>query len=223
MELHREFLKRPMDRFSGTIANVLGIYRDGILTGLEFNQVFDVLQIIRRHQECPPNFTATVKEIFEHRQLAYYVDTNGPPTIFPISTGQEGEAISDAIRTFRASGLAGAEAHLRKAGELINQGDWAGSIRESIHSVESIASKLVPNASNSLAAAMKVLEKNYPLHGAFRMGILNLYGYTSNEQGIRHALIDRPDSPAGRDEAVFMLGACASFASYLWRITQGSN
>ena len=34
---------------------------------------------------------------------------------------------------------------------------------------------------------------------------------------VRHALADRGDTRVGQDEAVFMLGACASFASYLWR------
>ena len=37
------------------------------------------------------------------------------------------------------------------------------------------------------------------------------------EQGIRHALLDTATSPATQDEAVFMVSACASFASYMWR------
>ncbi len=44
-----------------------------------------------------------------------------------------------------------------------------------------------------------------------------LYGYTSDEQGVRHALLDQEKSRAGMDEAVYMPGACASFASFLWR------
>ena len=38
-----------------------------------------------------------------------------------------------------------------------------------------------------------------------------------DEQGIRHALSDNPQANVGQDEAVFMLGACASFSSYLAR------
>ena len=44
-----------------------------------------------------------------------------------------------------------------------------------------------------------------------------LYGYTSDEQGVRHAFLDQESSRVGMDEAVYMLGACASFASFLWR------
>ena len=40
-------------------------------------------------------------------------------------------------------------------------------------------------------------------------------GYTSDEQGIRHALIDQATADVGLDEAMFMFGACASFAAYL--------
>ena len=40
---------------------------------------------------------------------------------------------------------------------------------------------------------------------------------TSDEQGIRHAMLAPADSNVGVDEAVFMLSACASFASYLRR------
>ena len=47
--------------------------------------------------------------------------------------------------------------------------------------------------------------------------LLKLYGYTSNEEGIRHSLIDEGQANVGMDEAIFMLGACASFSSYLLR------
>ena len=41
------------------------------------------------------------------------------------------------------------------------------------------------------------------------------YGYTSNEQGIRHALTHQAAADVGLDEAMFMFGACASFVAYL--------
>ena len=47
--------------------------------------------------------------------------------------------------------------------------------------------------------------------------MIKLYGYTSDERGLRHPLLEREEANVGMDEAVFMLGACASFASYLWR------
>ena len=218
--LHSEFLKMPLDQFDPYVSSFLNEYREGILRLLPFNRVFDLLQIVMRHYACPVEFVRSVQEIFERCQLAYLVDTNKPPTILPMSTRPEGEAISEAIRTFHSVGLTGPETHLRRAAEFINQGNWSDSIRESIHAVESIARILSPDAAKTLAPALKALEKHYPIHGALREGFNKLYGYTSDEQGIRHPLLDNSDSPSGRDEAVFMLGSCASFASYLWRVTQ---
>ncbi len=47
-------------------------------------------------------------------------------------------------------------------------------------------------------------------------------GYTSDEQGFRHLLLNKAEDNVTIDEAVFMLGACASFASYLWRKHQAA-
>ena len=113
-------------------------------------------------------------------------------------------------------GLAGAVSHLRQASESINQGDYPGAVRESIHAVESTARQTNPHA-KTLEPALKSLEGAGGLHPALKRAFSNLYGYTSDEQGIRHALIDNPQPNVGQDEAVFMLGACASFSSYLAR------
>ncbi len=221
-KVDRDFFKEPADKFNPS-ESMLELYRDLIVNTLEFNRVFDLLQMIMRHPDCPSSFTTGVVELFERCRLAYVIDTNDPPTIFPATTREEGAAIGEAIRDLQAAGLHGAEAQLRKAAELINQGDWGGSVRESIHAVESVARQLDPKASKTLGPALTSLEKSGRLHPALKEAFSKLYGYTSNEEGIRHSLINAAASPAGRDEAVFMLGACASFASYLWRKHRGGS
>ena len=131
--------------------------------------------------------------------------------------------LMEAIEEFRQSGLSGSEAHLRKAAELINKGEWPDSVRESIHAVESVARKLAPAASNTLEPALASLEKAGQLHPALKKAFSRLYGYTNAEEGIRHPLIANSTSPVSQDEAVFMLGACASFTTYLWRMHQTGN
>ena len=211
--LHTDFFQRPIDDLDTSPSG----YKGAILDVLPFFKLFDLLQIIMRHQNCPGNFIADVVKLFDECRLAYVVDTNGPATILPAVTEREGQAIVGALHELHEAGLSGAGTHLRNAGELLNQGDWPGSIRESIHAVESVARQLDPNASQTLGPALTSLEKDGHLHPALKEGFSKLYGYTSDEQGIRHPLIDNATSPAERDEAVFMLGACASFASYLWR------
>ena len=48
--------------------------------------------------------------------------------------------------------------------------------------------------------------RNKPLHPTLNSRIRDtLYGYTSKEEGIRHALLSQSDPPVGQNEALFML------------------
>ena len=91
------------------------------------------------------------------------IDTNPPPTIFPSITSEEGQAIGTSLQILAQAGVKGSASHLRKSAECINEGDWAGGVRESVHAVESAARQLDPNAS-SLAPALRSLEKRSALH-----------------------------------------------------------
>ena len=80
-----------------------------------------------------------------------------------------------------------------------------------------VARRLDPKASGTLGPALASLQRREGLHPTLSGAFTKLYGYTSNEQGIRHALLNQPGANVGMEEAVFMLAACASFASHLWR------
>lgn len=213
--LHFHFWKEPLDRFSVDASAQVRLYRTMILSDLPFNRLFDMWQMIMRHEQCPQGFARDTARIFEDCQLAYIVDTNGPPTILPAVTPQEGKALQDALRQLRDGNYRGAETHLREAGTQINASEWAESVRESIHAVESVARKLDPRHAATLASALQALEKQIRIHPALKDAFGKLYGYTSDEDGVRHSLLEDSSSPVGRDEAVFMLGACASFVTYL--------
>ena len=221
--VHGDFFKRPMDEFYPDGTDFYRSYKARILSKLPFNRLFDLFQIMMRHPNCPGEFARGVAEIFNKCQLAYVVDTQEPVTILPAVTEQEGQTILGAIEVFRKAGLGGTEAHIRNAAELIKSSQWADSVRESIHTVESVARQLDPAASKTLGPALNSLEKNGRLHPALKKAFSSLYGYTSDEEGIRHPLVTHSTAPVNQDEAVFMLGACASFASYLWRRHQTGN
>ena len=155
--------------------------------------------------------------VFSSCQLAYVIDAGPPIAILQAATPEEGNGLTQSLGELRKAGLNASAAHLQRASKCINNGDSAGSVRESIHAVESVARQIDPKASKDLGAALTSLERQGALHPAFKQAISKLYGYTSDEQGIRHALLDKAAANVTIDEAVFMLGACASFASYLWR------
>jgi hypothetical protein len=48
-----------------------------------------------------------------------------------------------------------------------------------------------------------------------KRGFLSLHGYTSDENGIRHALLEEGAAKVAETDALFMIGACAAFVSYL--------
>ena len=178
-----------------------------------FYKVFDLVEFIVRHAQCPSHFVKNMRNVFAWSHLAYTLDLGPPPTVVPAVTPEEGATVVESLVLLRQAGLDGSATHLRKASAYINEGKWADSIRESIHAVESVARQLDPGAAQTLGPALK----SQRLHPALKKGFDSLYGYTADEQGIRHALLDQADAKVGRDEAVFMLGACASFASYLFR------
>jgi hypothetical protein len=51
------------------------------------------------------------------------------------------------------------------------------------------------------------------MHGALKSAFNKLYGYTSDEDGIRHAILE--ESNVGFDEAKYMIVVCSAFVNYL--------
>lgn len=223
--IHTKYFGKPADDWSSSFhgdSSPIKEIKDHILSS-PFNEVFDLVQFIMRHQACPPFFATEMRHTFKRCQLAYMVVDGDMPTIIPAATPTEGQAIKDAMQTLAVSGLNGSLSHLKQSAAHINKGAWAASVRDSIHAVESVVRQVAPEKANTLASALRALEKKWALHPALKDGINKLYGYTSNEPGIRHPLLDSDNANVTKDEAVFMLGACASFASYLWRKSQGGN
>ena len=216
IDLSSNWLLRPFDELSISGPDLIDDYKDPILSDLPFNRLFDLLQLIMRNNDCPTQFVSSIRGIFRVHGAAYVVTDSEPVTIIPARTHHEGQTIVNAIGLLGRNGLAGSAEHLRKAGDCISSSDWAGGIRESIHAVESVVNHLTGGSANSLSSALNLLESPTELHPALVKAIKSLYGYTSNEQGIRHPLVDRDIAAVGMNEAVFMLGACASFCSFLW-------
>ena len=212
---------QPLDEWTADFARWRHDLR-GRVERLPFNEVFDLIEFIMRQRKCPPSFVSLMSSMFKTCRLAYRIDVGPPPTIMPATTRTEGEELTTSLKALRAAGLHAATTHLHQAARCINDRDWAASIRESIHAVESVAKQIDP-AAKTLGPALNSLQRRGVLqHHALKEALSKLYGYTSDEQGIRHAL-DGDKANVTIDEAVFMLGACASFASYLWRKHQAAG
>ena len=212
---HCDLDHAPLDDWNPAFSKVRRTLRSEI-EKRPFNEVFDMVQFVLRHPVCPHEFITQMQRTFVACRLAYTIDIRRPPTILPAATPEEGNALIESLDALRGAGLHASAVHLGDASACINRRDWAGSVRESIHAVESAARQLSPGA-RTLEPALKALKGRAGLHPALKDAFSKLYGYTSDEQGIRHALLDQPHAQVSQDEAVFMLGACASFAGYLCR------
>ena len=80
--------------------------------------------------------------------------------------------------------------------------------------VESVA-RVLDQKSSSLRGALARIESKAKIHPALKDSFGKLYGFTSDEKGIRHPLLDEPVGNVDETDALFMIGACAAFVSYL--------
>lgn len=136
--------------------------------------------------------------------------------LVPISNPAETAAIDEALDISARYGLSGAHAHLIGALQLLGKRpdpDYRNSVKEAISAVESIAKQLGRADSQGLSGALDELGKKVELHGALKAAFIKLYGYTSDEEGIRHAMLD--ESTVGFDEAKYMVVSCSAFVNYL--------
>jgi len=177
----------------------------------DYIKIFGFLQFVLRHKNCPYQFARNIDWAL-HAGHAAYRFLEGS-TIVPISSGAELATLQRTFADLASAEFHGARSHLNSAGSYLTAGDCASSVRESIHAVESVARTLAP--SGQLSEALAKLEKSSVIHGALRRGFGSIYGYTSDEQGIRHPLLDDPQANVDEADALFMIGACAAFVSYM--------
>lgn len=91
--------------------------------------------------------------------------------------------------------------------------DYRNSIKESVSALEGMCQKILKKDKVTLGDAIGQIEKQYPIHPALKASIKSLYGYTSDADGIRHAMLD--ESNLSYIDAKFMLVACTNFINYL--------
>jgi hypothetical protein len=158
-------------------------------------------------------FKSRINEILEEEMSGYRFIGD---VLSPITSPEEIKSVSSAIEVADVRELYGTKKHLEAAIVLISQKptpDYRNSIKESISAIESLAKQLTGEAGGGLEKALSKLDSAVNFHGAFKAGLLSLYGYTSDEDGIRHAILEERD--VGFDEAKFMLVTCSALVNFM--------
>lgn len=189
--------------------------------GLEWYEVYDFIEFLvantRRIISFPQYNSERLENIYNgifSSELSGFRFVAG--VLAPISNPVESNAISGALETSSDKGLSGARSHIHTALKLLGRKpnpEYRNSVKESISAVESVVKQLSGSHAQGLSGALAELGKTLPIHGAMKQGFIRLYGYTSDSDGIRHAILDDPN--VGFDEAKYMLVSCSAFVNYL--------
>jgi len=196
------------DIYSASMADRLKI----LILGDDWYGVFDIIEFIIESVSVPNKqaLSEGMNQTFKKFGVAYTIINN---LIAPISSEIEVQSIQYAI----ANSPESSSLHFERALELMadrEQPDYRNSIKESISAIESICKKIAGDDKGTLGDCLKVVENQSHIHPAMKRAFMQLYGYTSDQGGIRHALNEDSVSPTLED-ARFMLITCSAFNNYL--------
>lgn len=161
--------------------------------------------------EVPALAIEKFNTVFEEQLVGYrFIGTE----ITPITEERDVAAVEEALEQLGPH--SGAQQHLEKAVESLSNRanpNYAHSISESIKAVEGVVQKLT-TTKTSLGDGLNKLEKaGLEIHPALKEAWKKMYGWTSNDKGIRHATNEA--AHVDQSLAKYMLIACSAFASYL--------
>jgi hypothetical protein len=202
------YFKKPVDTRSGSSYEYLKIIRDYFFS-CEWYEVYDFIEFTLRYFK-DDRLTETINLILERELSAYRFIDN----IFTdITDEQEIKMIEDALRDEDFPGVA---KHLKRALELLSNRenpDYRNSIKESISAVESFAKTITGKPKATLGQALSIIKREGKIHPSLLEAFSKLYGYTSDEGGIRHAMLEEPN--LAPSDAKYFIMSCTSFINYM--------
>ncbi|MEH2336513.1 AbiJ-NTD4 domain-containing protein [Nostoc sp.] len=179
-------------------------------------EIYDFLEFIARNyrnDSTLEQFIGLCNDVLERELSGYrFLDL----IITPITSETEINIIEEALAG--EDRLAPVSNHINTALTYLSRKenpDYRNSIKESISAVESICCLIANDKKATLGKALNMIEKEQKLdlHPALSKAFSQLYGYTSDADGIRHALLDESDLDF--EDAKFMLVSCSAFTNYL--------
>ena len=211
-----DLFKKRIDEIPLHTQDYINIVRSFFFKG-EWHNVYDMLEFIpNNYMVGRDSYTNNVFRIscnlILEREVSAFRFIND--SIVQISSKEEIDSIEESLAL--TENLSPVKIHLNRAIELFSdriKPDYRNSIKESISAVEAYCSILTGNTKATLGQALSEIEKNNRLHPALKKSFSILYGYTSDAEGIRHALMEGDN--LYQEDAKFMLVACSAFINYL--------
>lgn len=197
--------KRPSDSLPSWQHAIAAIRKE--FFECEWNEVYDLLEFIAQHSQLETAFCEFCNTVLEQENSAYrFVGKE----IVEIASSAEITEVESALK----SGIPAVEEHISRGLSFLadrKNPDYRNCIKEAISAVETVCRMF--GGGTTLSAALKELKKKVTIHPALERSLNALYGYTSDEDGIRHSLLET--STVTFSDAKFMLVTCSAFANYL--------
>jgi hypothetical protein len=214
LKLWRDFLKNKVDEIPYHPSKIQESVKFWFLKA-QWYEIYDLLEFVAGMEDSidTNEFKSACNSLLEKELSGYRFGGN---EIAPITNKIEVGEIEQAIEVAGEKRLEGVRKHLESALTKLSDRknpDYRNSIKESISAVESLCKIISKDPKATLGQALKKIEDTVGLHPALKNGFSSIYGYTSDEGGIRHAMID--ESTCDFDDAKYMLVSCSAFINYL--------
>ena len=210
-ELYDKFFKYPVDNISAYWLDELAKIRK-FLFQYSWYKIYDFFEFIYKNfpnqYEANSRFKESLNTVLKEEKCAYRLIGE---KIVEITSEKEIIEIEEAFESPNPIKI-----HLESALEKLADRelpDYRNSIKESISAVETICRMITGDPKATLGQALKIIENKINIHPALKIAFDKLYGYTSDEDGIRHCLMD--ESNLDFEDAKFMLVSCSAFINYL--------
>jgi len=177
---------------------------------INWYEVYDFIEYVSEiyhKKEINIIFKEAINEVLEAEMSGYrFIDNYIAPIIDEVEIKEVEEALECKYTPVKQ--------HLSNALELLSDRenpDYQNSIKESITAVESVA-KIITGKETDLANCIKAMDLD--LNKQFKTSMINLYGWTCKEDGIRHGYTGE-ELKTSFEEAKYMLVSCSAFVNYL--------
>lgn len=211
VQLWLEHFKQPVDQIGDDWSSVLARLKRYFF-GAEWFEVYDFIEFVFQHYSKPgfqSRFIVACNARLEKESSGYrFVGGLITRVTDKIEVDQIDEALAAAKGPIRV--------HLERALALLSDRvapDYRNSIKESISAVESLVALTTTSNSGTLGQLLKKLDDQIGLHPALKSAFSSLYGYTSDADGIRHALLEVENIRF--EDAKFFLVTCSAFVSFV--------
>lgn len=209
--------KKPRDEQPSPAA-FWALVKSMILKELWYN-VLDLVEAVSTRLEqhttatlngLPDHFREACNDAFEVHLVGYrFIGME----LTPVDSTAEAESITSALDATET--LGGARHALDRAIELLadrQTPDYPNSIKESVSAVEAVVKKVTDEG--TLGAGLGKLEgAGLTIHPALKSAWVKMYGWTSDDDGIRHGGIEAAD--VDQALAKYVLVTSSAFVSYL--------